>query len=176
MHIVYRYIDNKDNIVKYVGITSRDLKYRIEEHKKLDNWVSITNYWRIEYFVVNTKSESEAWEAHLIALYKTYLWFNKAKKDWGLIDCFLHKPIDWNVYSDSDDVIDINIDLYPIVDDTENLVSELSIQLDFDIPIIEIRRLVSKRIITPLARTRTNRLLFWETDIEKVVDWLKRNE
>ena len=152
MDIVYRYIDNKDNVVKYVGITSRALKQRVDEHKKFDSWVTATKSWRIEYFFVNNKSESEAWESHLIALYKTYNWFNKAKKDWGIINYFCNIIPNWVVYSDDIDIIDIDFSKYNIIDDSDGLISDISLSLDFDLPILEIHRLVAKKIIYPVAR------------------------
>lgn len=173
MDIVYRYVDNKDNIVKYVGITGRTLQQRVDEHRKLDSWVDTTQSWRIEYFLVNNKSESEAWESHLIALYKTYNWFNKAKKDWGIIKHFENLHIDWKIYSDTNDIIDINYDYYSVVDNTDGLVSDLTLSLDFDIPLLEIHRLVSRRELCPVARTDRNRLLFIESDIEKLVDCMR---
>ena len=44
MNYVYRYIDTKDNIVKYIGIVCRDgdnaLEKRIYEHKRSDVGIS----------------------------------------------------------------------------------------------------------------------------------------
>ena len=53
MGYVYRYIDKKDNIIKYVGIVwgeTRTLERRLQEHTK-DNWFS-SSEWRIEYIYV----------------------------------------------------------------------------------------------------------------------------
>ena len=76
---VYRYIDKKDGIVKYVGIVyKQSLQKRIQDHLYNDEWCKNGN-WKIEYFECETKSEVEAFEAHLIALYKTEKYFNKVE-------------------------------------------------------------------------------------------------
>lgn len=80
---VYRYIDTADNIVKYIGIVhSGTLKGRLYNHAK-EKWCE-PRYWKVEYFECNTRAEAEAFEAHLIALYKTYNYYNKCKANWGL--------------------------------------------------------------------------------------------
>ena len=173
MAIVYRYIDNRDGIIKYVGITDRTLKQRVDEHKKLDKWFSFSNSWRIEYFVVSNKSQSEAWESHLIAFYKTYNWYNKAKKDWGLIPQFKNIYIDWKLYSDGNDIIDIDFNKFVEIDNIDGLISDLSLSIDFDIPKEDIWKMVSRRVICPVARTKNNNLLFIENDIDKVADYLR---
>ena len=83
-HIVYRYVDKTDNIIKYVGITYRDgLKKRICCHESQDNWKD-DGLWKIEGFECENKSEAEAFESHLIALYGTDKYYNKMKSGWGL--------------------------------------------------------------------------------------------
>ena len=78
---VYKYIDIKDNIVKYVGIT-KDLKRRIKDHKK-DKWYNLSTY-SIYYLEVNSRCDAEMLEGHFIALYETHRYFNVAKETWGL--------------------------------------------------------------------------------------------
>lgn len=83
-HIVYRYVDKTDGIIKYVGITCRDrLKKRIYCHRSQDDW-RLDGAWKIEGFECENKSEAEAFESHLIALYGTGKYYNKSKADWGL--------------------------------------------------------------------------------------------
>jgi hypothetical protein len=83
-HVVYRYIDVTDNIIKYVGITTlKRLAARESMHRSQDIW-RCKGLWRIEYFTCNNKSEAEAFESHLIALYDTGKYYNKAKTGWGL--------------------------------------------------------------------------------------------
>ena len=83
-HIVYRYIDKTDGIIKYVGISREGaLKHRIAVHKGKDHW-SNKGAWRIEYFLCEYQSEAEAFEAHLIALYDTGKYYNKNKTKWGI--------------------------------------------------------------------------------------------
>jgi predicted GIY-YIG superfamily endonuclease len=168
MHIVYCYIDLKDDLIKYVGLTSRQLAQRIKEHKENEAWVSSSS-WKILYFTVNTKSESEAWESHLIALYKTYEYYNTAKKDWGLIDLFRNKIPQWKVYSIDDLVVDLDYTKYQIIVDTddENLITEIDLELELDITKEDILCLIARRVIQPLARTENNTLVFWIDDLEK---------
>ena len=170
-HIVYRYIDCMDGIVKYVGITSRALSQRVKEHETQDSWVQTTKGWEIDYFYVDTKSQSEAWESHLIATYKTYEWFNKAKSTWGVIREFNRITPQWKVYSSGDDIIDIHYEYYPTIEDTKGLITDNYLAYTFDTTTLEIHRLVSKRVIQPLAKTKTNALLFMEEDEQKAYDY-----
>lgn len=170
---VYRYIDNNDGIIKYVGITSRDLKYRVEEHKKYDAWVKNSNSWRIEYFIVSTKSQSEAWESHLIAMYETYNWYNIAKAYWGFIAEFMNVNIKWRVYSDNDEVINIPYDYLPVIYDTRGMITDQQIYLEHDIPLIDIWKLSSKKVIQALAKTKDDNLLYLESDLEKLLEYEK---
>lgn len=83
-YCVYRYIDIEDNTIKYVGIVrSGFLCDRIQSHEREDKWCQ-NKPWRIEYFECDTQSEVEAFEAHLIALYGTYKYYNKQKASWGI--------------------------------------------------------------------------------------------
>ena len=175
MHIVYCYVDLKDDIIKYVGITSRKLDLRIQEHKKYEEWVAATE-WKILYFEVNTKSESEAWESHLIAKYETYKWFNTAKKDWGLIKAFEKIYPVWKVYSISDICVDIDYSKFQILDDITDtsLISETNLLLELDITRDILLLLIARRVIQPLACTSEKRLLFWEDSLEKGRHFLKR--
>lgn len=80
---VYRYIDTSDHIVKYVGIVhSGTLMGRLYSHSKEKRCEP--RYWNVQYFECDTRAEAEAFEAHLIALYKTYNYYNKCKASWGL--------------------------------------------------------------------------------------------
>lgn len=85
-YYVYRYTDKTDGIIKYVGIVygkTRELAQRINEHKK-DRWYK-NGDWQIDYFsnLLSSRADCEIWESHLIAKYKTFKWYNKAKKEWG---------------------------------------------------------------------------------------------
>lgn len=82
-YCVYRYIDLIDNKIKYVGIVHKgDINGRMTVHKQ-DKWVN-DGVWKVQYFECENRSEVEAFESHLIALYQTYKYYNKAKKNWGL--------------------------------------------------------------------------------------------
>lgn len=174
MHIVYCYIDLFDDQIKYVGITSRKLCQRVYEHKKNDEWVNTSN-WKILYFYVMTKSESESWESHLIAKYQTYKWYNTAKKDWGLIGAFKDIYPAWKVYSIEDVLVDINYADYQVLDDLTdtNLISETELLVNLDIDKDILLLMVGKKVIQPLAVTSNRRLLFWEDALEKGRDFLK---
>jgi len=83
-HIVYRFIDETDNRIKYVGITRGDrISDRMSLHKLCDIWKDL-GIWKIEYFECENKSEAEAFESHLITLYGTDKYFNTMKVGWGL--------------------------------------------------------------------------------------------
>ena len=105
---VYRYVDVIDEQTKYVGVVygkTRTLEQRIKEHMN-DEWFDKA-IWRIEYFTdgLNTRSDCEVWEGHLIATYKTYRWYNKAKKKWGECSLINNMPnwIVWGVNITDDD-------------------------------------------------------------------------
>ena len=90
MYYVYRYTDLSDGIIKYVGIVygqKREIKHRVIEHM-IDEWCRCKKYrgYKIEYFSkgLNSRTDCETWESHLIAKYETYKWFNIKKAGWGL--------------------------------------------------------------------------------------------
>lgn len=100
MVTVYRYVDLYDNLTKYIGIVAsnnlnRCLEDRLKEHRVKDCWAK-GNY-SVEYFNVRTRTDAEAFESHLIALYRTYNFYNKAKSNWGISD-FLPTNINWKEY------------------------------------------------------------------------------
>lgn len=99
MPFVYRYTDTQDNIVKYIGIVfgkTRTITIRLREHS--DERIFQDTNWKIDYFEVNSRTDAECWEAHLIAVYKTYKYLNHAKAQWGISDILDGKPIDWIEY------------------------------------------------------------------------------
>lgn len=91
---VYRYIDTEDGKIKYVGIVYKaDLSKRIADHSYNDEWC-IGKNWEVQYFECANRSEVEAFEAHLIALYETWRYYNKVKATWG-INKYLPDVEDW---------------------------------------------------------------------------------
>ena len=81
---VYRYTDLTDGIVKYIGIVHKgNLKKRLLQHTLQDDWY-LNGVWVVDYFECDTRSEAEAFEAHLIAYYKTGEYYNRAKIKWGI--------------------------------------------------------------------------------------------
>lgn len=91
---VYRYIDDETGSVKYVGIVHKSsLQKRLTAHRFCDSW-ALDACWRIEYFECENRSEAEAFESHLISLYGTDKYYNKAKKAWG-VNRFLPDVESW---------------------------------------------------------------------------------
>jgi len=81
---VYRYVDNESGIIKYVGIVYKGgLEKRLMVHANTDAW-ALDACWKVEYFECETRSEAEAFESHLITLYGTDKYYNKAKANWGI--------------------------------------------------------------------------------------------
>lgn len=100
-HIVYRYIDNSDNQIKYVGITYKDgMRMRIYNHCSMDEWNN-KGLWRIEYFECDNKSEAEAFESHLISLYGTDKYYNKQKSGWGINKYLPSVEDKWQLWQDA---------------------------------------------------------------------------
>ncbi len=100
MAIVYRYYNNDDKCYDYIGIVyseNRTLKQRVIEHSKEEQFQGI-NY-SIDYFEVETHTDAEAWEAHLIAKYKTNKRLNKSKAFWGTCS---YLPDDKDMWIDFD--------------------------------------------------------------------------
>lgn len=103
--IVYKYINKETNMVDYVGIVwsaNRKLSKRIKEHSKYDE-MNLEKY-EVHYFDVETKSDAEIWEGHLISYYGTQERLNKSKSNWGLCTFLKEKEdsIEWIKYEVSE--------------------------------------------------------------------------
>jgi len=96
MGYVYRFKDLADGIYKYVGEVygKRGLRQRIYEHLKYDEWCKNSTYL-IEYLVVDSRTDAEAYEAHYIAFHKTYNYYNIDKSDWGLSTSLKNRDDEW---------------------------------------------------------------------------------
>lgn len=83
MPYIYKYIDKRDGVVKYVGLIRSDNNFprRFLQHKS-DPWYA-EGEWAVEYAEVGSICDAEALEGHFIAYYHTYDYFNKAKASWG---------------------------------------------------------------------------------------------
>lgn len=178
MDYIYRYIDNNDGIVKYIGRSKRKLDCRISEHENLDNWIKNGN-WKIEYITVPNQSYSESLESHLIAFYKTYQWYNKAKANWGIIQEYLNYNFKWKLYSDNDYIINLQYEYLPIFTDRKinnqhELISDKELSFEFELPIEFIWKLAKKGIIQPLAKTEQEDLLFIDDSIEEIKNYLDK--
>lgn len=101
MSFVYRYVDRNDYTIKYVGLVNGDdysnLKSRINGHKS-DDWNDNSTY-DIDFIVLKTKNDAETLEAHFIAKYKTYEYYNKAKSGWGLSSFVNKANFIWSRYN-----------------------------------------------------------------------------
>lgn len=120
MPYIYKYTDEEDNIVKYVGIIRKDSNFpnRFYQHIS-DTWYSGTD-WKIEYAYYESVTDVEMLEGHLIAFYGTSDWYNKAKSNWGL-SSFKFK-IPWVKYvGQRGDVKNIHHTLYQYRSDAQEL-------------------------------------------------------
>ena len=104
MGYVYRYIDNSDGIIKYIGIVygkDRTLHQRIYEHKVKDDWCRNKDF-TIEYIQenINTRTDAELFEAHYISLYGTDKFFNTRKSGWGISSYLPNRENDWIKYDE----------------------------------------------------------------------------
>lgn len=101
---VYRYIDMNDNVIKYVGIVVKGtLPNRHKQHTR-DAWYKDGKFI-CECIEVDNKSEAEAIESHLISLYETDKYYNKAKTGWG-INKYLPMEYEWKIANVNDETIE----------------------------------------------------------------------
>lgn len=100
MQCVYRFIDQQDGLVKYIGIVfgkNRSLKQRTAEHLRYDKWCNKKS-WIVEYLEVSNRSEAESLESHFISLYQTGKYYNKAKNDWGINKIISTSELHWKTF------------------------------------------------------------------------------
>ena len=75
-----------DETIEYVGIIHEDkrtLNQRVNEHLKKDPWCWDVPY-KVEYIECDySRTDLEHIESHLISLYGTGKYYNKAKKEMG---------------------------------------------------------------------------------------------
>lgn len=93
-YCVYKYIDNADGIVKYIGIT-RNMYNRYKQHltDKLQD-----HDWTIAFIDGLSKTDAEILESHFISEYGTEKYFNVAKTTDGIAQ-FLQVPdTAWRYY------------------------------------------------------------------------------
>lgn len=94
---VYRYIDINDEQIKYIGICNNGkLPERHRSHMS-DDWFRSGEYV-CEYIKFHNRTETEAMESHLISVYGTDKFYNKAKAGWGEAS-FIDTPleVDWTL-------------------------------------------------------------------------------
>lgn len=121
MAFVYRYTDNTDGIVKYIGISrnSETFKRRIKQHET-DDVGKASKSWKIDYIVTKTMCDAQSLEGHFIAYYETYNYLNKAKCDWGLLSYIDESMIfGWTEYNK--DTEDLLHDYFSVSDMDEEL-------------------------------------------------------
>ena len=97
---VYRYINKETNDIEYIGLVyDRPLYKRIREHSTMEKWNS--QKYKVEYITCTSRTDLEYLEAHFIAKFKTYRFYNSAKKNMGksnLIDDSKFKWIELHSY------------------------------------------------------------------------------
>lgn len=133
MALVYKYTDLSDNIVKYIGIVhgeNRTLKQRVYEHSVKDMWC-IGKTWDIEYFEVASRTDAELLESHFISLYKTYIYFNQSKSDWGESNLLNNIQIHWQKYH------------HNINEESNNIIYDIALTYDFNFTIKTVRAIKS---------------------------------
>ena len=107
MPYVYRYTDLNDGFVKYIGISKNEftLQRRMKNHPFDSNPMYS---WQKDYFETASQVDAEAWEAHLITEYKTYVWLNKAKSNWGKSEHLDADSIVWKSYGSGEAITGTN--------------------------------------------------------------------
>lgn len=94
MKNVYRYINKFTNDIEYVGIVyDRPLYKRIKEHAFMDKWNS--EKYKVEYISCKSRTDIEYLEAHFIAKWKTYNYYNVAKKNMGKSNLIDDSSFEW---------------------------------------------------------------------------------
>lgn len=170
MAYIYRYIDNEDKIIKYVGIVwskNRSLKQRINEHKHYDKWCKNKEF-TIEYIEENiiTRTDAEYFESHYISLYGTDKYYNEKKSGWGISSFLPNRENDWIKYDDTFKENKINFEVISEKEMASLLVDELfEIKTDKDRTTFG-RKLRSKRN-SNLIKTEKEKE-YWETVIELI--------
>lgn len=129
MAYVYRYIDNSDGIIKYVGIVwseDRTLTQRIYEHQRNDDWCKNGDF-TIEYIEsnINTRTDAEYFEAHYISLYGTDKYFNEKKSGWGVSSFLPDRENDWKKYDGAFREKIVKGETISTIDMAKSLVDEL---------------------------------------------------
>lgn len=93
-YCVYKYTDNADGIVKYIGITNNMYnRYKQHQSDKLKE-----HNWTIEFIDGLSKTDAEILESHFISHYKTYKFYNKAKSTDGISQYLMIPETEWRYY------------------------------------------------------------------------------
>lgn len=94
---VYKYIDTKDGIVKYVGLVNpgNSLTQRVLQHKN-DDWYR--SNFKVYYIKVQSKTDAEFLESAFINHYKSYKYYNRAKDNWGASSLIDLNNFNWEDY------------------------------------------------------------------------------
>lgn len=94
MGCIYRYVNKNTEQVEYIGLVyDRPLYKRIGEHAKMEHWNS--QKYRVDYITCSSRTDVEFLEAHFIAKYKTYNYYNEAKKKMGESKLLDDKEFHW---------------------------------------------------------------------------------
>lgn len=160
---IYKYVDKKDNLVKYVGLVYNDsikqLYRRIYEHKydftSNDKWKQYANdefdIYVLEPSIVKTKGDAEIIEAHLIDYYKSYNYLNRAKGDWGRCSFIDESKLVWKSILDLKQETKEKQLLDDLIDDLKTRIKQL--ESDNKRLLQEINRLTSRiEVLQPTTR------------------------
>ena len=129
MAYVYRYIDNLDGIIKYIGIVwskDRTLTQRVYEHQRNDDWCKSGSF-TIEYIEenINSRTDAEYFESHYISLYGTDKYYNDKKSGWGVSSFLPDRESEWKKYDSSFKENIIKGETLPAIDMAKSLTDEL---------------------------------------------------
>lgn len=73
MYYIYRYLDNRDQSIIYIGKTKRILSKRIEEHTKDLKFIPHLPYCKIQYYIVYSHVQMDIHEKYWIHIYQPKL-------------------------------------------------------------------------------------------------------
>ena len=95
---VYKYVDQRDSLVKYVGLVKpgKSLRSRIKGHKR-DKWYH--DYFDIYYIKLNTQTDCEYCESLFISYYETGNFNNISKVNWGTSEFLNPEKLRWTKFS-----------------------------------------------------------------------------
>lgn len=176
---LYRYVDKKDGLTKYIGITNRPLEERIREHKCRDKWAG-TSSWHIEFFNVTGRKLAQSYFLHLIALYATYRWYNTKETDYEILPELTKNPV-WQLFMDGDEIFyapykNLQVMKNKELEKIDYLITGRFLCLTYGLTKSDIDSLIHSKVLCPLAVTQDGSLLFPVSDEKKIKRLLKEKD